>query len=94
MRGLAPLAGVLLACASAAPPPVTETYRPTRRDYASFAAAWPDLYDPNYLPFMVHRQPDGPEGDRLFFCRWVSICGNNRDAGGWRVRNRCAVNSV
>ncbi len=70
MRGLAPLAGVLLACASAAPPPISEPYRPTRRDYASFAAAWPDLYDPNYLPFMLHRLPDGPEGDLLFFCRW------------------------
>jgi len=63
---LAALAG----CAtdrSAAPPP----YQPDRRDYAAFKAAYPDLLEPNYLPFMVHRVPgDGPDGDALVFCRW------------------------
>jgi len=39
-------------------------YRPDRRDYAAFQAAFPDLLEPNYLPFMVHRLPgDGPDGD-------------------------------
>jgi hypothetical protein len=69
------LAGGLLlavgACAgdpSVAPPP---RYEPDRRDYAAFEAAWPDLLEPNYLPFMVHRLPaDDAEGDVLFFCRW------------------------
>jgi len=70
MKGLAPLAGVLLACTHAAPPPASEPYRPTRRDYASFAAARPDVYAPNYLPFMLHRQAGGSQGDLLFFCRW------------------------
>ena len=46
-------------------------YEPDRRDYASFRAAHPDLLDPNYLPFMVHRfASDDPEGDLLVFCRW------------------------
>ncbi|MDJ0851508.1 MAG: matrixin family metalloprotease [Myxococcota bacterium] len=56
-------------CARNDPPPVP--YRPTRQDYAAFAEAWPDLLEPNYLPFMVHRQPrDDAGGDLLFFCRW------------------------
>ena len=39
-------------------------YQPDRRDYAAFKAAFPDLLEPNYLPFMVHRVPgDGPDGD-------------------------------
>jgi hypothetical protein len=51
----------------AEPPP----YQPDRRDYAAFSAAYPDLLEPNYLPFMVHRVPgDGPDGDALVFCRW------------------------
>jgi len=51
----------------AAPPP----YQPDRRDYAGFQAAFPDLLEPNYLPFMVHRVPgDGPDGDAMVFCRW------------------------
>ncbi len=47
-------------------------YRPNRWDYAAFRAAWPELLEPNYLPFMVHRAPaEGAEGDILFFCRWT-----------------------
>ena len=50
-----------------APPP----YQPDRRDYATFRAAWPDLLEPNYLPFMVHRVSRGPGlADALVFCRW------------------------
>jgi predicted Zn-dependent protease len=46
-------------------------YWPTRRDYSTFRAAQPDLLEPNYLPFMVHRLPsDDPLGDFLVFCRW------------------------
>jgi predicted Zn-dependent protease len=48
------------------PPP----YHPTRLDYGVFARAWPDLLEPNYLPFMLHRAPGGEGGDYLFFCRW------------------------
>lgn len=71
MRAAAALLGAgLLACAAPAanaPAP----YTPTRRDYAAFAAAWPDLLEPNYLPFMVHRSRDNDvEGDVVFFCRW------------------------
>lgn len=68
MRAAALLGLALAACAS--PPPPAGPYVPNRRDYATFAAAWPDLYEPNYLPFMVHRAPGGPAGDLLFFCRW------------------------
>jgi len=46
-------------------------YRPDRRDYAAFREAWPDLLEPNYLPFMVHRfEGDAARGDVLVFCRW------------------------
>ena len=46
-------------------------YQPNRWDYAAFRAAWPELLEPNYLPFMVHRtRAEGAEGDILFFCRW------------------------
>jgi hypothetical protein len=46
-------------------------YRPDRRDYAAFRAAFPDVLEPNYLPFMVHRVPqEGVRDDLLLFCRW------------------------
>jgi predicted Zn-dependent protease len=61
----------LLACASGREPESAVPYRPDRRDYAAFASAWPDLLEPNYLPFMVHRvSRDDAAGDLLFFCRW------------------------
>ena len=48
-----------------------EPYRPDRRDYLAFREAYPDLLEPNYLPFMVHRKPGDPAtGDLLLFCRW------------------------
>jgi len=64
------LPAALVACASQAPEPAR--YEPDHRDYAAFAAGWSGLYEPNYLPFMVHRaeRPDHPRGDLLFFCRW------------------------
>ena len=44
---------------------------PDRRDYVTFREAHPEILEPNYLPFMVHRVAgDGPAGDLLFFCRW------------------------
>jgi hypothetical protein len=46
-------------------------YRPDRRDYFAFREAYPDLLEPNYLPFMAHRLPgDSAAGDALVFCRW------------------------
>jgi hypothetical protein len=46
-------------------------YRPDRRDYQEFRAAHPDLLEPNYLPFMVHRVPGAGGGDdALVICRW------------------------
>jgi len=51
--------------------PTTPAYQPDRRDYAAFRAAWPDLLEPNYLPFMVHRVARGRGlPDSLVFCRW------------------------
>jgi hypothetical protein len=51
--------------------PPSPAYQPDRRDYATFRAAWPDLLEPNYLPFMVHRVARGPGlPDALVFCRW------------------------
>ncbi len=54
-------------------PPTTapRDYWPSRRDYAAFHSAHPDLIEPNYLPFMAHRLPaDGLRGDYLVLCRW------------------------
>ncbi len=46
-------------------------YWPSRRDYAAFRSAHPELLEPNYLPFMAHRlSADGPLGDYLVLCRW------------------------
>jgi predicted Zn-dependent protease len=65
------LALSLVACANDRGPESVVPYQPNRRDYAAFASAWPDLLEPNYLPFMVHRAPgDDAAGDLLFFCRW------------------------
>ena len=72
------LATLLLAAGCAGPRGETpgegssvRPYRPDRRDYASFRAAYADLLEPNYLPFMVHRFERGsPQGDALVFCRW------------------------
>ncbi len=48
-------------------------YQPDRRDYASFREANPELLEPNYLPFMVHRfESDAAVGDALVFCRWFA----------------------
>lgn len=46
-------------------------YIPDRRDYAAFRAAHPEVLEPNYLPFMLHRfaAPNG-DGDWLVLCRW------------------------
>jgi len=65
-------AWVALACGCAAGEGAmtAPAYHPTRWDYTTFRAAHQDLLDPNYLPFMTHRIPGGPEGDVLFFCRW------------------------
>jgi hypothetical protein len=46
-------------------------YWPSRRDYAAFRYAHPELLEPNYLPFMAHRiSSDDPLGDTLVLCRW------------------------
>ncbi|MCG8591595.1 MAG: matrixin family metalloprotease [Proteobacteria bacterium] len=46
-------------------------YEPTRRDYTAFRGAYPDLIEPNYLPFMVHRfRGSDARGDALVLCRW------------------------
>jgi hypothetical protein len=51
--------------------PVQSVYHPDRRDYASFLVAFPDLLEPNYLPFMAHRfERASAQGDALIFCRW------------------------
>jgi predicted Zn-dependent protease len=62
----------LAACSSTGGQPDSPIpYRPNRWDYTAFRAAWPELLEPNYLPFMVHRAPvEGAAGDLLFFCRW------------------------
>ncbi|HEX5068507.1 MAG TPA: matrixin family metalloprotease [Myxococcota bacterium] len=52
------------------PQPASD-YVPDRHDYSAFQSAWPDLHEPNYLPFMSHRVPRGAGlPDALVFCRW------------------------
>jgi len=59
------------ACTLLREPAPRPPYRPDRRDYATFRAAWPDVHEPNYLPFMAHRIPQsGGRGDALVLCRW------------------------
>jgi hypothetical protein len=72
VRPRALLALALLACADSEPDG-SAPWAPTRRDYAAFAEEWPQLHEPNYLPFMVHRAPapDG-RGELAVFCRWDS----------------------
>lgn len=37
----------------------------------AFREAWPEILEPNYLPFMVHRWPgEAASGDVLLLCRW------------------------
>ncbi len=46
-------------------------YQPDRRGYAAFRAKHPEILEPNYLPFMLHRVSEpGKTGDALIFCRW------------------------
>jgi hypothetical protein len=73
-RASAPLALVLAAwsCACASDFVASDvSYEPGRRDYEAFRASHPDLLEPNYLPFMVHRyRSTSGEDDVLTFCRW------------------------
>lgn len=57
--------GLLLACIAS-----PGAYRHSRTDYWGFRAGVGRLPEPNYLPFVAHRDrlPDGTEG--LVFCRW------------------------
>jgi hypothetical protein len=60
-----------LAWAGAARAGEPAAWMPDRRDYAAFREAWPEVLEPNYLPFMAHRLPgSAAEGDWLVFCRW------------------------
>jgi predicted Zn-dependent protease len=44
---------------------------PDRREYLAFRAQHPELREPNYLPFLVHRLRVGGEGEELLVtCRW------------------------
>ena len=59
------------ACQTSGPDADTPGFVPDRHDYYHFASGYPDLLEPNYLPFMVHQLAD-PEGgaDVLTLCRW------------------------
>ncbi len=63
------LAVAVAGCSAPGPaPPLTHT--PTRHAYRAFAEGVSELYEPNYLPFMVHQHRPGPGRATLFFCRW------------------------
>jgi hypothetical protein len=80
----APLA-LLALLAGCAPGGAGPAYQPNRVDYAAFRSAFPELLEPNYLPFMATRVrvegtpariarrlglPLAPAPDALVFCRW------------------------
>ncbi|MGH0029705.1 MAG: matrixin family metalloprotease [Myxococcota bacterium] len=68
---LALVASGLAACAGLREPAPRAPYVPDRRDYAAFREGHPDVLEPNYLPFMVHRVPQsGGRDDLLILCRW------------------------
>lgn len=55
----------------AGPEVVGGVSRADRRDYRAFRARFPDLLEPNYLPFMTHRvRIPGSDEDALVFCRF------------------------
>ncbi len=66
------IAGVALGCASSAEFAASSlSYTPDRHDYRAFRERHPELLEPNYLPFMLHRYSgSNVEGDALAFCRW------------------------
>jgi len=68
MRLAALLAGIALAaaCAGPAPPP----YRHSRHDYLAFRARVGQLPEPNYLPWLAHRERLPGGGEALVLCRW------------------------
>ncbi len=46
-------------------------YRPDRSGYVAFRSTRPEVLEPNYLPFMLHRLPEpNDRGEALVFCRW------------------------
>lgn len=67
----APLLGLALACAGLPDGREPQPYRHDRRDYAAFRAGYPQVLEPNYLPFMAHRiERSRGRDDLLVFCRW------------------------
>ena len=64
--------GMILLGACVSPPEYTPLpYSPSRSEYYDFRARFPELPEPNYLPFATFSTaaPDS-EGDMRFFCRW------------------------
>ncbi len=58
-------AGLLVGCETAEP-----RYEPSRWDYWSFRARVGELAEPNYLPWVMHREPLPGGGVALVACRW------------------------
>jgi predicted Zn-dependent protease len=70
-RGAAALALLMAGgCAGSANPAERPVYTPTRHDYYAFRAAFPDLVEPNYLPFMAHPLEIASGRTALVFCHW------------------------
>lgn len=69
--GLALLAAWAAPACRGGPEVVGGVTHADRRDYRAFRARFPQLLEPNYLPFMTHRvRVPGAEEDALVFCRF------------------------
>lgn len=59
-----------LACSRDVEPLASRSPLPAdRREYLAFRGAHPEVREPNYLPFLLHRVREGDE-DLLVVCRW------------------------
>jgi hypothetical protein len=70
VTGLRALAGILMLGSACAASPDVPPYQHSRFDYRSFCGRMGSVPEPNYLPWLTHRErlPDGSEA--LVLCRW------------------------
>jgi hypothetical protein len=71
VRAAAWLAAVALGASACAAPVGPVPYHHNRYDYLSFRGRAGSIPEPNYLPWMAHRESLPGGGDALVLCRWA-----------------------